>query len=404
MNRSSMKLLVNVTSLYGQMTGIGHYTANLLRGLLDCPSVEDIQGIGLTGIWSKERITRRLQIEEKEAATSPQGSTSAFLYLARRLLTRIPNMIQLVQQIQGWQMRLLGPGENYLYWEPSYVLLPHRGPSVVTVHDLSHLRHPDFHPKERVRWLNRHLSASLSRADHIIVVSRFTCRELLAYFDLPQNRISVVPPGVGPEFRPFTPSQVETVLNRHGLEWKRYLLSVGTLEPRKNLLGLIRSFQSLPAWMRRRHPLVLVGARGWLTDEIERLAARLESFGELRWLGYVPRQDLPCLYAGALGFGYVSFYEGFGMPVLEAMACGTPVLTSSRGALLETAGNAALNADPDNLEEMAIGLALLIEDERERRRLTGLGLKRAREFTWEGSVAKIRCCFESTMKTFPPSK
>ncbi len=397
-----MKILVNLTSMYGQMTGIGYYTANLVRGLLEHPSIKDIQGVGLAGGWSRKRIARHLRADRKEPVVG-SGKTTALLHRARRVVTRIPNMIPLVQGAQGWRLRHFGPGSDFIYWEPSYVLLPHRGPGVVTVHDLSHRKHPGLHPPERVRWMNRHLPVSLFRAVHVIVVSEFTRRELLGCYDLAPDRITVVPPGVGEGFHPSSREQVEPVLCRHGLDWKRYLLSVGTLEPRKNLMGLMRAFQSLPGWMRHRHPLVLVGARGWLEGEIERLASRLEAAGELRWLGYVPRHELPSLYAGALLTGYVSFYEGFGMPVLESMACGTPVLVSNRGALPETAGGAALQADPESPARIAEGLRCLIEDERKRRNLAERGLARAREFTWRGSIDKITDCFKRIADTSPPS-
>jgi len=397
-----MRLLVNITSLYGHMTGIGCYTANLVRGLLRHPAVEEVRGVGLAGIWSGERLAARLRAGADARPVRNGERTGAWMHRARRLATRIPNMVPLIHTAQGWQLRAFGPGKDFLYWEPAYVPLPHRGPSVVTVHDLSHLRHPEYHPPERVAWLEKHLPASLARADRIVVVSPFTQRELLAAFPLDESRIHVVPPGVGPAFRPFSPAGAEAVLRRHGLEWKRYLLSVGTLEPRKNLPGLMRAYRSLPRRLRHRYPLVLAGARGWMEGETERLARRLEAAGQLRWLGYVPAADLPCLYAGALLMGYVSFYEGFGMPVVEAMACGTPVLVSDRGALPETAGGAAVQANPGDVEGLAERLESLIGDPEARARLGRLGPARARNFTWERSVARIIDCFESIGKTPSP--
>ena len=163
-------------------------------------------------------------------------------------------------------------------------------------------------------------------------------------------------------------------------------MTVGTLEPRKNLSGLLAAYSRLPEKTQGEHPLAVVGMKGWLSDALERQLEPLERRSRVRRLGYVAHEDLPFVYAGAHAFAFPSFYEGFGLPPLEAMACGVPVLISNRSSLPEVAGDAALQVDPEDVEAMTRGLERLLGDEGFRARAVRAGPERAAGFTWERCV------------------
>jgi glycosyltransferase involved in cell wall biosynthesis len=197
------------------------------------------------------------------------------------------------------------------------------------------------------------------------------------------GRIQVIPEATDALFQPvIDPTELARVRHLYHLD-RPYVLSVGTAEPRKNLVRLLTAFAACQATLPVTHELVLVGGRGWLTGPLEAAARPLLAAGLLRVLGYVPQTDLPALYSGAAAFAYPSIYEGFGLPVLEALACGAPVLTSNRSSLPEVVGTAGLLVDPDASAAIAAGLCALVTDAALAANLRRRGLSRARQFSWE---------------------
>jgi alpha-1,3-rhamnosyl/mannosyltransferase len=178
------------------------------------------------------------------------------------------------------------------------------------------------------------------------------------------------------------------VLERYGLVDVPYLLTVCTIEPRKNLVGLIQAYSRLSDELRHRHPLVITGHKGWLTEAIEQAMEPLQREGSLRWLGYVPAADLPIIYNGAYAFAYPSFYEGFGLPLIEAMASGLPILTSDRAAMPEIVGDVALKIDPEDIEDITENLRRILLDDEFRQFAHVEGLAHSKQFTWEKCVDK----------------
>jgi glycosyltransferase involved in cell wall biosynthesis len=200
--------------------------------------------------------------------------------------------------------------------------------------------------------------------------------------DVRPEKVTTVQLAADPAFCPLPVPEVEGVLAHYKLE-SGYLLFVGTLEPRKNLVGLLSAYRLLVDRGETEVPLVVVGGRGWLYEDIFAQVQELELSDRVRFLHNVPDADLPALYNGAVLLAAPSFYEGFGLPSLEAMACGTPVVVSDRGSLPEVVGEAGVQVNPDDPEAIAAGLSKVLSDPDRRRRLAEAGLARAARFSWE---------------------
>lgn len=290
-------------------------------------------------------------------------------------------------------------GKVDVFFSPDFVLPPlSRARGIVTVHDLSFLATPAFHEPSLRRYLERAVPRSVRRADHIFADSAFTRQELIRLLDVPPDRVSVVYPGVEPRFRPYDPN---SEADRAELKQVRgvfklvnpFILSVGTLEPRKNFDGLIRAYAELLHAGRIRHELVIAGGRGWLGQDraLYALVDKLDLGGHVLFLGYVDDALLPALYNLADLFAFVSHYEGFGLPVLEALACGTPVVCTRTSSLPEVGGDIALYVDdPHDTHAIAEALARGLEDETWRARCRQAGPEQAARFTWETAARRAR--------------
>mgnify|MGYP002713094443 FL=1 len=324
-----------------------------------------------------------------------RGKIQQQLYAAARNLSFLRSIKQLVQdRLFAQKMRGLS---DYLYWEPNYILSPFPGRAITTVHDLSHLRYPEYHPRARVAHLEKHLSHSIEQASHVIVVSEFTRTEVTGLLGIDAKHTSVVMPGISADYFPRDNGDLFPVLKRYGLS-PGYLLSVGTLEPRKNLPGLLRAYLRLSPALRKKVPLVLVGAKGWNSTDTENMINRAERRGEIIRLGYVNGGDLPSIYAGALALAYPSFYEGFGMPLAEAMASGTAVITSNCSAMPEVVGKAGELVNPYMDDEIVAALELVLGDPVHREKMEKIGLKRAEQLTWSHSLDNLLATFRQVRR------
>lgn len=252
-------------------------------------------------------------------------------------------------------------------------------PVVVTVMDLVFWRYPQVHPWGRRLYLGLLTRISVRRARAVIAISEYTRREVEMLLHVPAGRIRVIYPGVDADFRPLPPEEVEDFRRRRGLP-ERYFLYVGNLEPRKNLLRLVQAYARLrPSGV----PLILAGARGWGYAELFQEVEALGLADRVLFPGFIPREELPLWYNGAEAFFYPSLYEGFGLPPLEAMACGTPVVVSTAASLPEVVGTAGLQVAAEDVEAMAETMRRLLEEPELRAELGRRGLAQARNFRWE---------------------
>jgi glycosyltransferase involved in cell wall biosynthesis len=256
-------------------------------------------------------------------------------------------------------------------------------PTVVTVHDISFRVYPETFSRRDRLLLSWGVPLALRRATRIIAVSEFTKRDLLRRYGVPEEKVRVTHEAAAPEFEPVKdPTRLQAARRKYGLTFP-YILSVGNLQPRKNLRALLEAFLSAKSERGIAHRLVVVGKRGWQAAAFLREVGVQGLEGEVVFTGYVPTEDLPDLYSAADLFVYPALYEGFGLPPLEAMACGTPVVASSAASLPEVLGEAALLVDPRDVRAMTSAILRVLGDADLARRLSGLGLAQARRFSWE---------------------
>ena len=259
---------------------------------------------------------------------------------------------------------------------------------VLTIHDLSYLTTPWAHPLRRRIFLRFMSQRSAAAAGAIVADSKATRDDISRIFGIPDEKIRVVYPGFDPDMRPASEAQITSFRARKGLP-DRFILYLGTLEPRKNIPALVRAFGRLRRAGAYDGPLVIAGAKGWGYREIEFAIEEETLAGEVHLVGYVDREEQPLWYNSAQVFVYPSAYEGFGMPALEAMACGTPVITSSTSSLPEVVGDAGVTVEPDSVEQIADALAELVNSVSRRGELRERGTARASLFSWE--IAAARC-------------
>jgi glycosyltransferase involved in cell wall biosynthesis len=377
-----IKLALNATSLLSPTTGIAAYTRNLAKQLNATGEIDATYFYSIN--WS--RVLR-------EASLPGLVAGKSFIQKF------VPNPYELGRWIQ--QVRFQFGVWRYrpqLYHDPNFLAFDFHGPTVITVHDLSVIRYPETHPIERVRLMNKHLQRSIEQASQIIVDSQFVKSEVLQHFSVPSDKVHAILLGVGSEYVPRSAATLAPVLAKHALKERSYIFAVGTLEPRKNLIQALDAFGDLPAAARARFPLIIAGMKGWLSDDLNRRLRKHEESGEVRWLGYVSKDELPFLYSGSRMLVYPSLYEGFGLPVLEAMASGVPVITSNRASLPEVAGNAGMTVDPQDRRALRDAMLLLLEDTKEADRRIRLGLKQAARFTWQACAQETLAVYRRALK------
>lgn len=360
-----MRIALNARILQAPRTGIGHYVAELVGALASEPDVE----LSLFHGWGW-------------SSSLPEAAMPGYSRLTP-LLRQIPG----AYQARRWlTQKRFDKGRSLaidLYHEPSLWPLSFDGPTVITLHDLTHLHYPETQPPARLREIERRLADGVQQAQLILTDSQYIADEAQAYFALPAERFVVAPLGVAARFHPREPKVIDAVLKAHGVEAREYFLCVGTLEPRKNLTLALRAHAQLPQVLRQRFPLLIVGMAGWQREQFSDELHQALATGHVCLLGYLPDEHVAQLLAGARALIFPSRYEGFGLPVLEAMASGTPVILTRRSAMPEVAGVAGNYIEPDDPDGLRDAMHRLIDDQAYWQACSDAGLQQARIFSWE---------------------
>jgi alpha-1,3-rhamnosyl/mannosyltransferase len=380
-----MRVVVNGLAALKPKTGVGHHVAELAAAL-----ARDFPADGFT-LYPGDLLSgvgRRVNRAPQGSGTPGRRGWRAKFFGAAKSAGKAAT---------AWHFAAFTRASRFdLYHEPNFVPFPSRLPTVLTVHDLSVLKYPQWHPADRVRMHEKHFRRGLGRADHVIVVSEAVRSEVVGELWFPPDKVTAVPNGVGPAFRPLPAEAVEPVRRRYGLP-DRFFLCVGTIEPRKNLGTAMRAFADLPAKARSECPLVLAGPWGWRSDADREFFDTAAAPAGARHLGYVPDADLPALYNAALGLVYPSHYEGFGLPPLEMLACGGAVLASTAAAVREVCGRHAASIDPDDVAGWRDALHRLATDSDYRSVLAAGGVEHAARFTWSRAAAETMAVYRRVL-------
>jgi len=317
-------------------------------------------------------------------------------YYARGQIIRDPSkLLAETSRLWGLERRLVraigSPGarsalHSTIVHGPNYFLPGPARYGVVTVHDLSVLHFPELHPAKRVADFERNLERSIRQSCQLITDCETIRRELVDFSGVPADRVSAVPLGISTEFRPVALADKAPVLRQYGLPHSGYGLTLSTLEPRKRIDRLLSAWRELPGETRDRYPLVIAGAAGWKNTSLHSQIERAAVEGWVIPLGFVAETDLPAIYSGATLFAYPSIYEGFGLPPLEAMACGVPTIVAEGSCLVEIAKGAAMVAEPDDIAGFTEDLLRALEDDQWRNEAISAGIQVAKGYTWDKCV------------------
>lgn len=386
-----MKILINTGPLLAPISGVGRYIRGLTRAL---SALEDTHQYTF---YTPPIFSHQLPRIPEQQVLAARRST---------ILGYLPKQEQ-VQIVGDWIRRNLfflgSVRKNFdLYHEPNAVPLGFPARSVVTVLDLSIVKHPETHPDVRVKLFNRYFERGLRHATRIIAISQFTANELMESFNISQDKIDVIHLAADAHFRLLDKAFVQQYKKAKGLP-EQYILYVGTIEPRKNLKVLLRAYANLPLGLRRKYPLVIAGNKGWQIDrspydEIQSLVEGLGLVNEIYFTGYVYDWELPSLYNGASIFVYPSIYEGFGLPPLEAMSCGIPVISSDAASLPEVVEDAGLLISPYDSTAWADAILQLLSDTEMQKECRQRGFQHAEKFSWERCARQTLNTYQRTVE------
>lgn len=354
-----IRILLNGFQI-GNLSGTGRYTEELIKALINIP--EDLHIL--------LPASKPLSISSGKLTTQPLPKN--------RYITRFIQASLLKRCFKEFKPDIIHYPATYGYKLGD---IPH----ITTVHDLAFLENPHWFPIHYQWFYKKRVEATIKFSQRIITDSFFSGKEIQKYYNVNKDKIDVIYLGVSDFFNPHTQQQIETIKNKYKLPQK-YILYAGTLEPRKNIPSLIEAWSNIANKI--PDDLVIIGRTGWKTKTIEESINKSKHKERIHRLGYITDKDLPVIISGADIFIYLSFYEGFGLPPLEAMRCGTPVIASNGGSLLEILGDKALLVDPYNIRQISEAICFLCEDNTKRQEMSQNGIVYANNFTWEKTAQK----------------
>jgi glycosyltransferase involved in cell wall biosynthesis len=369
-----MRIGIDYTSAARQSAGIGRFTRELIRAALALDEDNDYRLL----------VAGRQPVAEAHLPRASRRYRLVQTPISERNLVRLWHRLQIPLPVEVFL------GRVDIFHSPDFVLPPvARAVKVLTIHDLSFLRVPEC-ADPRLRWyLGQVVPRSVGRADFLLADSESTRRDLVELLGVPPERVQVIYGGVDAMFAPVEDAEALRRAREKYARGRPFILAVGTLEPRKNYPTLIRAFARARQAARLPHALVIVGRKGWVYEPIFAAVDDLGLHDEVIFPGFVPDEELPALYNAADVLVTPSFYEGFGLPALEAMACGTPVIVSDVSSLPEVVGEAGVRIDPRDEAGLAEAIVRVVGDSALRAGLREAGLRRAREFTWDRAAREL---------------
>ena len=382
-----MTIYIDVSAAVHQRAGMARYAESLTRAMLAWHGQERSFGL----FYNRDRQTKALAGLDGAAVRSVHCGYKPW------------RMAVWIGQLAGVGFNSLLPDAE-LFHATEHLLMPLHGmPTVLTVHDLIYRLFPAYHKRLNYWFLNAAMPVFTRRADALVTISQSSKRDLMRLYGISDDKISVIYEAASPHFQPASPRQVAEVRLRCGLP-ERYLLALGTIEPRKNLTRLVAALRIL----RQRYPdlaLVVVGTTGWLYQDFFQTLEKLDDPKAVLLAGYVADADLPAVISGATLYVLASFYEGFGLPILEAMACGTPVVCSNTSSMPELGGEAARYFDPYDTESIVTELGAVLADEELRAEMRERGLLQASRFSWRQAADQTFALYQRLLSgrlTPPP--
>jgi alpha-1,3-rhamnosyl/mannosyltransferase len=377
-----MKILFDTDAIHYPLTGIGRYAYEIGKHLPDANGIEQLLYFrdGLMQTTMSIRPDTGGRAEKARVRLRRWAGSAPFISKAYR---------KLVAKQQEHTLHQLA-AENFLFHGPNFSLPAYGGACVATFHDLSVLLWPECHPKEHVRFMTKEMQLAVKRAHVLLTHSEFSRQEIAAYFAFPLDHIIIAPLATSSAFRPMSEQETIPVLSRVGLEYGCYSLFFGTLDPRTNVNSLIDVYERLPHKLRQRIPLVVAGIAGWDSEKIIKRLKAAEQIGWARYLGFVDEAALPSLYAGARVFLYPSSYNGFALPVLEAMTSGIPLICSnvaSAPEITDANGGAAALVPANDVNQLYGAVVLALNDDTWCKEMRARSIKRAGDFSWDKTVA-----------------
>ena len=367
------KILIDSISLLSPLTGIGRYTYEVSSHL---NSMDDFKMNYFYGYYSGKLL---------------QPSQDSDIRNLKSIISKSVILKKIARKILIIFSRIFAPSYD-LYWQPNFIPISavKSKYTVTSVHDFSFILHRDFHPKERIEYFEKYFFENIYKSDMIITGSHYSKSEILERLSFKDDKVRVIHHGIDHDvFKLYSDIQLDFDMP------KKFILSVGSIEPRKNILGLLNAYSLLDEELRAEYKLVLVGFKGWENSEIMQLINKNRD--NIHYLGFITDKELAKVYNLATCFVFASFYEGFGLPPLEAFACGTPVVSSNLTSMPEVCGDAALYCDPYDTIDIKDKIETLLADEALQRTMIEKGLKRASEFTWKKSAQEHAKVFREVL-------
>jgi len=369
------RLLVDAIPLLSSLTGIGRYTYEIAKRV---ELFKQLECSYFYGYYSHKLI---------------HPSSGKDIKTFKSLIAKSTILKKIARKVLMLSSKLFAPTYD-LYWQPNFIPLENiKAKKVVTsVHDFSFILHSEHHPKERIEYFEKNFFKNIYKSHMIITGSEFSKQEILDRLDFKEDQVKVIYHGIDHElFKVYDNPHVDFNLP------KKFIFSVGSIEPRKNLLGLLKAYNQLSPKIKNEYKLVLAGFKGWENQEIMKLIERDQEY--IHYLGFISDDELVKVYNLASLFLFPSFYEGFGLPVLEAMACGTPVVCSDSSSLPEVGRDAVTYCDPYSVKDIQDKIELVLKDEHLQEQMITKGLGRVKGFSWEKSAKEHIRVFEEVLSS-----